>query len=89
MSTADVINGTFEALGGCLLWMNVARIIKDKCCKGVSVVPTAFFMLWGYWNLYYYPHLSQWWSFVGGLNVVAANTTWVVLMLVYRKEHAT
>jgi hypothetical protein len=35
------------------------------------------------WNLYYYPHLDQWWSFAGGLVIVAANVLWIGLMVYY------
>jgi len=89
MSWQDFINGSFELLGGFTLWLNVRRLYQDKMARGVTWGATAFFMSWGYWNLYYYPSLNQWWSFVGGLNIVAANTVWLVLMLYYmRRERA-
>lgn len=81
---ADFINGTFEFLGGFALWGNCVRLYRDQQVRGVSPVYTAFFLSWGYWNLYFYPSLDQWWSFVGGLNIVAANTTWLALMWRYR-----
>jgi hypothetical protein len=86
MQIPDVINGTFELLGGILLFTNVVQLFKDKQLKGVRIIPTALFMLWGYWNLFYYPNLNQWYSFIGGLVVVAANTVWVILAIYYRKE---
>jgi hypothetical protein len=79
----DIINGLFELFGGSMVWMNVRQIAKDKAVKGVHWLPTLFFSSWGYWNLYYYPHLHQWMSFIGGLCIVAGNTCWVVLMLKY------
>ena len=81
----DIVNGLFELFGGLVIWLNVARLVKDKEVKGVSWVVMAFFAVWGYWNLYYYPHLGQMFSFVGGFFVVAANTAWVVLFLHYRR----
>ncbi len=90
MTAPDLINGSFELLGGWALWRNVAQLYRDKGHRGVTLGATAFFMTWGYWNLYYYPHLDQWWSFVGGLNIVTANTVWLVLMIYYaRRKHAT
>lgn len=83
MTHADIINGLFEGFGGVLLWMNVRKLWKDKEFKGVSAVPTAFFMLWGYWNLYFYPFYSAWLSFLGGLIIVSANTVWLGQMLWY------
>jgi hypothetical protein len=55
--------------------------------KGVSILSTTMFTAWGFWNLFYYPHLGQWWSFTGGLAIVAANALWVALMLKYRARH--
>lgn len=83
--TADLINGLFEFCGGLLLWMNVQRLYKDKVFKGVSVVPTAFFMAWGYWNLYFYPAVNAPWSWYGGMVIVAANTVWLGQMIYYSK----
>lgn len=86
----DLINGLFEAIGGLMVWMNVRQILKDKAVKGVHWIPTGFFTLWRFWNLYYCPHLNQWLSFTGGLLIVAGNTLWVALMWKYwdRKPEA-
>jgi hypothetical protein len=81
--TNDLFNGLFEAIGGLMLWKNVAAIYRDKCVKGVYVPATIFFMAWGVWNLWYYPSLGQWFSFSGGLVIVSANLVWVVLALYY------
>lgn len=83
--TPDVINGSYEFVGSIALWANVYRLYKDKEAKGVTFWATAFFMTWGYWNLYYYPHLDQWWSFAGGLSIVLANTVWLGQMIYYRR----
>lgn len=82
----DLINGLFEVVGGLLIWLNVYQLHKDKKTKGIHPLPTLLFLLWGYWNLYYYPHLSQWFSFAGGILLVVANTIWVWQMYVYRKN---
>lgn len=85
----DIINGLFETIAGLLLCMNVYRLHKDKKVQGVSVIPTSFFMLWGYWNLYFYPSVNCVLSFWGGILVVAANTVWVIQMIHYgRKQYA-
>ena len=56
---ADYINGSFEVLAGLFVLLNVRRILRDKTVRGVSILPTAFFTLWGFWNMYYYPYLGQ------------------------------
>lgn len=79
----DLINGIFE-LCGCLFILNHCRVLyRQKMVRGVSLVSTIFFAAWGFWNLFYYPHLGQWISFAGGIGIVAANTLWIALMIYY------
>jgi len=60
-------------------------LYRDKQVKGVSVLATSVFFSWGLWNLYYYPHLDQWLSFLGGLVIVAGNLLWLSMMFYYGK----
>ena len=77
------MNGAFELLGGIVLFQNCRRLYQDKVLKGVDWRVTVFFSAWGYWNLYYYPSLDQWASFVGGIGIVAVHTFWVTLAVYY------
>lgn len=79
----DLVNALFELLGGFILLLDVGRIYKDRVLRGVHWGPKAFFTAWGFWNVFYYPHLGQWMSFVGGLFIVAVNTLWVVMALYF------
>lgn len=83
----DIINALFEFFGGCFLWLNVRRLLKDKQTKGVSILSTAFFASWGIWNLYFYPSVGAGWSFIAGINIVIANIVWVVLMVYYSRRN--
>ena len=87
MQIPDIINGSFELLSGLFVLLNCHRVIKDKDVKGVSVLTVFFFTLWGFWNLFYYPHLGQWISFAGGLIIVSANCLWVGLMIYYIRRN--
>ena len=80
----DVVNGSFELLGGFMILNHCRAVWRDKAVAGVSILSTVFFTMWGFWNLYYYPSLDQWWSFVGGLMIVGANILWIALLLKYR-----
>lgn len=80
---ADFINGMFEMCGGFFILLHILKLYKDKKVRGVSIVATTFFASWGVWNLYYYPSLSQWWSFLGGCVIVVMNTAWILMMLYY------
>ncbi len=82
----DLINASFELISGLLVWMNVRQVYKDKGYAGVWVPANVFFLLWGLWNLYYYPSLGQWFSFYGGLSIVAANSVWIGLMMYFGKK---
>lgn len=79
----DAINGSFELVGGLFLLLNCWRTFKAKTVKGVSIITTTFFALWGLWNLAYYPSLGQSWSFRGGCVIVSANALWIGLIVYY------
>lgn len=83
MSVPDIVNGTFEAFGALAILDHCRTLYRHKIVRGVSWKATAFFFSWGVWNLYYYPHLGQWWSFVGGCAIVAMNCLWLGMMLYY------
>ena len=83
----DLVTGLFETGGMWFIALSIRQLFKDKLVRGVSWVHVAFFSTWGFWNLFYYPHLEQWWAFVGGIGIVSANTIWLCLMIYYlRKE---
>jgi len=83
----DNINGLYELLGGLFILMHCIRLYYDKKVRGVSIIAVMFFASWGVWNLYYYPFLGQWCSFLGGIILVLMNFLWISLMLYYiRKE---
>ena len=83
----DLINGIFEVGGSVFCWLNVLKLHADKRVQGVYWPVTAFFAVWGMWNLYYYPSLGQWFSFWGGVLLCLGNTVWVVMAIRYaRKE---
>lgn len=84
MTGPDLINSVFEAVAGLFVFRNVLALLRHKQIRGVHWSPTFFFSVWGIWNLFYYPHLNQWFSFYGGLLVLTANLTWLVLVFHYR-----
>ena len=83
---ADKINGIYESIGGLFIFLHCCQLYKDKSVKGVSVKSFVFFASWGVWNLYYYPHLGQMWSFVGGCHIVFWNIVWICLATHYKKK---
>lgn len=83
----DIVNGCFEAFASVAYWLNIRALYRAKRVKGVSIVSFTFFAAWGYWNLFYYPHLGQWWSFFGGLGIVVAGTIWVIMAVYYERRY--
>ena len=83
----DNINGLFELLSGFFILLHCAKMYKEKKIRGVSVIAAIYFVAWSYWNLYYYPHLGQWWSFGGGIFSMLVHTIWFSMIVYYlRKE---
>jgi len=77
MQLPDLINGIFEFGIAIPLAKGVMMLRSDKIVRGFYWPTIAWTTAWGLWNLYYYPHLDQWLSFVGGLLVVSVNLTWL------------
>jgi len=87
MLIPDLINSLFEFCGGLFLAFNVFKLYRDKKVRGVHWLPTLFFTSWGFWNLFYYPHLNQWLSFFGGIFLVTVNAIWLMQMIYYRDRN--
>ena len=83
----DWINGCFEIAAAGFIMNHVRVLRKFRQPFGVSVLSVTFFALWGFWNIFYYPHLGQWFSFVGGLVVVITNVVYIATLILLRKQH--
>ncbi len=81
----DIINGSFELLGAPFILMSVFKLAKEKQVHGVSWMHVGFFSVWGFWNLFYYPYLDQWFSLLGGIAIVIANMIWLIQVAYYSK----
>ena len=86
MITPDIINCLFEFAGGYFIVVSILQLLKDKRVEGVNWQTPAFFSSWAWWNIYFYPHLDQWWSAVAAAILGVANTTWFVMLLYYKKH---
>lgn len=84
--TQDMINAAFEFIGAWMTLRNVLQVRRDKGYAGIYLPAILFFSTWGIWNLYFYPLLGQWLSFIGASCLVAANLAWVMVMLHYGRK---
>ncbi len=86
MTLQDMGNAFFQVAGGCMVWLNVRQLWLHKHVRGIHWLSTCVYTVWGFWNLYFYSHLSLWASFWGGMLVVSGNLTWVCLLLHFRTK---
>jgi hypothetical protein len=84
----DLINSLFEFSAGIFILLHCYITIRDKATRGISIVAVIFFVVWGGWNLYYYPCLNQLLSFAGSIFALAANAIWIVLIIYYRRKNS-
>lgn len=82
----DMVNSSFEFIGSIANIPDLIRIRKDKRVKGVYWPARVFFVVWGSWNLLYYPSLQQWWSFYGGIAITLTNAIWIYHAIKFRKN---
>lgn len=85
----DIINGMFETCGAFFILPSIIKLAKDKQVRGVSWVHAGFFATWGFWNLFYYPSLDQWFSFAGGVGLVLTNTIWLAQLIYYSNKESS
>lgn len=85
VSPMDAVNGAFELGGALFTWRNALQLWRDRVVKGVYWPMFAFFAAFGIWNLAFYPYLGQWFSFAGGVLLVAGNLCWVALAVAFAR----
>jgi hypothetical protein len=81
MKLYDLINAGFSIGGSIFLWLNVLSLYKEREVKGVHWGSVAYFSILGFWNLFFYSHLTQWYSVVAGTSGVLANIVWLGMAL--------
>lgn len=82
----DMANAFFEGAGSIFV-LNHARVLSQhKLVRGVSLLSVAFFSLWGVFNMFYYSHLGQNFSWYAGICVLIANTFYLSLIIHYRRK---
>jgi hypothetical protein len=86
MTTPDIINGAVEFAGSLAAWANVRTLWKDKGYAGISVAVMGFFAARSLWRGYFYLHLGQTGSMVGGASNAFAYCLFVILMIHFGKK---
>lgn len=86
MTGPDLVTCLFEVGAAAAQLLNVRALLRDRTVRGISLTSTAFFNVWGLWNLYYYLHLGQWMAWSGGLLLTFINLVWLGLALRFSRE---
>lgn len=82
----DKINAGLESIGAlCRLWDCIC-LWEDRCYRGGSIKSAFFFLMWGVFNLFFYPSFGQHWSFWGAVAMTSMNGAWIVLALKFRNN---
>lgn len=82
----DLANAGFELFGS-LFVLNHARVLhKDKMVRGVSVLSSLFFLAWGTFNIFYYSHLNQPFSWYAGICMTITHVIYVSMLCFYRRK---
>ncbi len=84
---ADHVTALFELGATVMVCFNLYALYKDSQVKGVSIWTTVFFVLWGVWNLFFYPAYGLYWSYVAGALMLFANLIWVLGATILYWEH--
>lgn len=75
-----MINALFEASAAVFVWLNFKALKRDRKVLGMHWIPITIFVIWGYWNPYYYWHLAQWLSMIAAVGVAVGNSAWLWLL---------
>jgi hypothetical protein len=82
----DFLNGSLELVCAGMLYLDVRTLLKHKTVQGISIIARTFFWGWSIWNLWWYPHLHQTFSFVGALAVMLPQTFWLGMLIRYKTK---
>lgn len=85
----DMINASFEMAASIFILNHARALWQSKQAHGISLLSTIFFASWGCWNIFYYPHIGQTYSFYAGIAVLIANLVWVYSIWKIRHDEHT
>jgi hypothetical protein len=67
-------------------WTNVRALVRDKCIKGCSLLPTYVFLTTNIYEVFYFHHIHQPLATFGSLSMAVVNLVWLGLAIMYRME---
>jgi hypothetical protein len=73
----DLIQALFELGSAVFGLLNIRAIRKSKKLEGVHWAPTAFFTIWGAWNIYFYWYIAYPLAWGAGIAITVVNAVWL------------
>lgn len=86
ITSPDVINSVLELGSAAIAWSNFYRIYKDRQVKGVHWINWNWYILWGFWDIFYiYPALNQPVTIYFATVKLIAHISWLSLAIYFLK----
>jgi len=81
--TLDQMNAAFELGGAFLRTLDCVKLFQAKRFMGGHLGTALYFLLWGVFNVFFYPSLHQEWSFWAAIALMTINGVWFVMAVHY------
>lgn len=84
----DITQACWELGSAVFSLLNIRAIRQSKSLAGVHWLPTAFFFLWGVYNLWFYTALhlpAAWWA---GMVITITNLIWLAHVAWYVRQRS-
>lgn len=79
----DAVNAIFECFGTLFILISARKCYINKSADGISWTMTAFFFVWGIWNIAFYPAIGQMFSFYAAIVMAIANFIYTSILIYY------
>jgi len=79
----DITQAAWELGSAVLSVLNIIAIRKSRTIAGVHWAPTAFFFLWGIYNLWFYTALHLPLAYWAGCAITLTNLIWLAHVAYY------
>jgi len=83
---SDFINGLIYITLTVFIWVSIRRVLLDKEVKGVSWMTLGGLASRSCWNLYFYTHMTLWYSLVGVTTLAFSEVTYCILLYKYSHD---
>jgi hypothetical protein len=81
--TLDQINAGFEMAGAISRTFDCVQLYRAKRFVGGSLFTAFFFLMWGFFNIVFYPSLGQTYSYLAALALTTMNALWLVMAMYF------